>query len=471
MTLMFTLLLTLAALVTASGVYHRYRPLPPGMGHSHPWRRASEVRFLADYPRPRQPLPCSSAIVPASLSLIRQARHHLRMDNFLFNADQGDQPQHLPLTDTVTSALRVRAREGVRIDLISDPINTLYGAHWPAHFVQLEQAGLTIRITDLRALRDSNPLWSALWRLSLAPFTNLAATGQAARGGWLPGPFGPHRMTLRSWLALPNFKANHRKTLVVDGRHGLVSSANLHDASSNHHNVGLRFSGPVCRDLLHSESAVMAFSGGDPRPPAPDPEPDSVQALPRLRLLTEAAIRDALLAVIQQARPGERLRLALFYLSHRRLIRALRQAHQRGVVVQLLLDPNRDAFGRQKSGMPNRPVASELHRAGIAVRWVRTHGEQFHSKLLLAEKPDHGDLLLGSANFTRRNLDNLNLESAVQWQAPPEDGAIRDASDWFDTLWKNRNGEWSLDYHQYRDHRCYRYWLYRLMEASGCCTF
>ena len=59
---------------------------------------------------------------------------------------------------------------------------------------------------------------------------------------------------------------------------------------------------------------------------------------------------------------------------------------RRGVRVNVMLDPNRDAFGRQKDGVPNRPVANELVTASgerIAVRWYRTHGEQFHTKLAL----------------------------------------------------------------------------------------
>jgi hypothetical protein len=44
------------------------------------------------------------------------------------------------------------------------------------------------------------------------------------------------KITLRSYLNLFNFKANHRKTLVVDTAQGwktLVTSANPHDGSSS----------------------------------------------------------------------------------------------------------------------------------------------------------------------------------------------------------------------------------------------
>ncbi len=50
----------------------------------------------------------------------------------------------------------------------------------------------------------------------------------------------------------------------------------------------------------------------------------------------------------------------MFYLSERQIIKALIAAQQRGVQVRVLLDPNKDAFGREKNGIPNRQVAAEL---------------------------------------------------------------------------------------------------------------
>ena len=68
------------------------------------------------------------------------------------------------------------------------------------------------------------------------------------------------------------------------------------------------------------------------------------------------------------------------------MIQALIAAAKRGVAVRVILDPNKDAFGRTKNGIPNRSVATELAAASdgaIKVRWFRTHGEQFHSKLVV----------------------------------------------------------------------------------------
>jgi len=176
---------------------------------------------------------------------------------------------------------------------------------------------------------------------------------------------------------------------------------------------------------------------------------------------------------LNQSSEGDRIDLAMFYLSHRDIVKALIQAHKRGATLRILLDPNEDAFGRKKNGIPNRQVASELNQAGIAVRWCDTHGEQCHSKLMLTRPiNDSAELLLGSANFTRRNLDDLNLETNVVLVGDPSLSAVVDAAAFFDLYWRNApNQYFSRPYEYYADESRLRYWRYRLMEATGLSTF
>src|SRR5690606_22243190 len=141
-----------------------------------------------------------------------------------------------------------------------------------------------------------------------------------------------------------------------------VTSANPHDSSSAHGNVALRFSGPAVADLLASESAVLAFPKG-PEQEGTIPSTEEENSDLRLQLLTERAVERALLDAIDTAGPRDRLDLAVFYLSDRDIVKALIRAQERGVRLRVLLDPNKDAFGRTKGGIPNRPVAHELHTA------------------------------------------------------------------------------------------------------------
>ncbi|MDR5866961.1 phospholipase D-like domain-containing protein [Halomonas koreensis] len=460
----------------AMGIWQRYKPLPEGIGQAHPLRLAEAPRLLVDETwydaegrRHRR-----QAIFDEALAMIGQARRLVVVDMFLFNdfAGAAEGVDFRPLSAQLTEALvRQRRRHpGLRAVLITDPLNTLYGGLELSHLERLRAAGVEVVITDLERLRASNPLWSGLWQLGPRWLGNSAAAG------WLPNALGPGRVTLRSYLALANVRANHRKTLVVDrgdGWAGLVTSANPHDASSLHGNVALRIEGAAALDLLASERVVAGWSGTTLPGPAPPPAEDDLIG-PRLQLLTEGAIRDALITAVERAGEGDRLDVAVFYLAHRELIEALIAARRRGAAIRVLLDPNREAFGLDKGGIPNRPVAQELVAAGIPVRWCVTRGEQCHTKLLMRRPADGGEveLILGSANFTRRNLDDLNLETSVRLLGPASLPALADAEAFFARRWQSTPERTTSEpYDQADAVGRVTGWRYRLMEATGLSTF
>jgi len=137
----------------------------------------------------------------------------------------------------------------------------------------------------------------------------------------------------------------------------------------------------VVTDLIRRENAVLALSGHEPIDIeyADEHEPSSTT----VQVITEGQIKDAILARLNSAGPEPHIDLMMFYLSDREAIVALKQAHQRGARLRLLLDPNKDAFGREKDRTPNRPVDYQLNDVGIPVRWCNTLGEQCHAKILL----------------------------------------------------------------------------------------
>ena len=66
--------------------------------------------------------------------------------------------------------------------------------------------------------------------------------------------------------------------------------------------------------------------------------------------------------------------IAMFYLSDRKVIRAIKSALKKGAQVRLLLDQNLNAFGFKKNGIPNRAVADELMSLdasnALSIRWA-----------------------------------------------------------------------------------------------------
>jgi phosphatidylserine/phosphatidylglycerophosphate/cardiolipin synthase-like enzyme len=192
-----------------------------------------------------------------------------------------------------------------------------------------------------------------------------------------------------------------------------------------------------------------------------------------VQVLTERAIKEAALRMIGRSRRNERLGVATFYLSDRDSISALKRAARRGVALRLLLDPNKDAFGNPKFGIPNRSVAWELREAGVDLRWVHTHGEQCHTKMILHEgMSGEAMILLGSANLTRRNLENFNLETNVLVRTDASSKVFKDAKFHFDLLWYNQPGRvFSVAYEHYKSESIVKNYLSRFMEATGFSTF
>jgi hypothetical protein len=467
------------AAVSLCGCYNWFHPMPPGTAYAGPLRPAQEVRFLADttWVDDAGERHVDQHVFDAIFEVIRRAQRFVVIDMFLWNDFQGEVPETTrALSGELTEVLvsRKRARPQMTIVAISDPVNTVYGGIESKHFRALRDAGIPVVITRLDRLRDSNPSYSSFWRIFAKPL------GQP-RGGTLPSPFGEGRVNALSYLALLNFKANHRKVVVADGGAGgpdavaIVSSANPHDGSSAHGNVALHFAGPAAADLLETEKAVIALSDGEI--PAIELPVDAARAHPddgaALQVVTEGEIRRALLEALERAGVGDRVDVAVFYLSDRGVVEGLVAARGRGAEVRVLMDPNRDAFGHEKNGVPNRPVAVDLRRGDVAVRWCDTHGEQCHAKLLLARYASGETvLILGSANFTRRNLQNLNLETSVALRGPESFPPLRNAAAWFEKLWMNAPGQrFSVEYEAYADESLRKRFQYRLEERTGFSTF
>lgn len=390
------------------------------------------------------------------------------VNDFLYQPGPGLRPISQQLTDKLLA--KRRTDPDVRIIFITDPINTVYGSVESPNFKSLQKAGVEVVWTDLDRLRDSNPLYSKPWRLLAKPW----GTGP---GNAVGNPLGDGRISMGSMLKLLNFKANHRKVIVSD-KSLLVTSANPHSASSAHWNVALRVDGAGMELGCKAESAILKMSGASALLPVTFPrvEPDqSAEPLPayQLELLTEGKIKDKVLVLLNDSGRGDHIDLSMFYFSDQDVIKALIRAKKRDCSVRVILDPNKDAFGRTKNGIPNRQTALKLIKAGIPLRWANTHGEQFHLKMLYVERANHtSTLLLGSCNFTRRNMDNFNVECDVAVSATTEDAVMVRARQAFDGWWTNMDGrKYTVEYAAYEDRSLRRRLRAFLMEATGLSSF
>jgi len=440
------------------------------------------------------------------LDMIARADDFVVVDFFLWNPWTGlsDERQR-DLAHELASALISRKLENpdLPILVLTDPINRIYAGDEPEFFSHLAATGIPIVFTDLKQLPDSNRVYAPLARF-YGPLISavLSPTGVLDRR-WLVNPFDRNLkpISLRQFGRMLFFKANHRKVLVTRseelGIELLVGSMNPANGSAAHSNLALHVTGPVAQAALGTELSVARWSA-TPETLLAD-QPDRLEEtidriLERTRLawddylssnatakmtwLTESRIRDAVVEAFDTAGPGDAVDIAMFYLSDRSVIRSIKRAARRGVRIRMVLDANRDAFGRTKSGIPNRPVAAELRGLGdrhpIDIRWADTRGEQFHPKAMaVTRQQGNKDLLLiGSANWTRRNLGDLNLEGDVLILNPGQ--AADEYRTWFNQVWSNAGTHQSTDYEVSAISGWSRFWktiVYRLQEALGAGTF
>ncbi len=483
------------SILLVAGLYGAYLPLPPELGMYGTRYTLSEadVEFLVDetYVDANGVRVAEQTIFDEVMAMISGAEELIVVDMFLWNSFQGASPEnHRALSQELTNSLiqKKASQPDIDIVVISDPLNTVYNGQRSAQFDSLAEAGIPVILTNLGALRDSNPLYSAWWRafLQWPDVAHQKILGTPYTFRWLPNLLDANgeAVPLRSYLKLFNFKANHRKLIVADapsaqGRDivSLVTSANPHDGSSLHSNVALKVHGGVWRDLLTSEAMVAKLAG------QPFVAIDQFENLATaedqgevgVTVLTEKAILKKVIELIDVTESGDTIELAMFYLSEDAIIESLNEAAVRGVQVRIILDPNKDAFGREKNGVPNRPVAAYLREQtnnAIDIRWCTTTGEQCHSKMLLVKTDNQHFLLLGSANYTRRNLNNLNLETNLLVDSARPSQAHLAAAAYFERMWNNEAGrQYTTTYEQYEDTALTKRLLWRIMENTGLSTF
>jgi phosphatidylserine/phosphatidylglycerophosphate/cardiolipin synthase-like enzyme len=200
---------------------------------------------------------------------------------------------------------------------------------------------------------------------------------------------------------------------------------------------------------------------------------------PVVQWLTEGAIAEAIIDLIDETGPGDEVRIAMFYLSERKVIKTLKGAIARGASVKVVMDANRDAFGMKKIGVPNRPVAAELMKMSkdheVEIRWANTHGEQFHTKAMSItfNGAEASAFITGSANWTRRNIGNLNMEANILVRNA---GKLTDEFNaYFDRIWSNTDGlSHTLPYGAWEEKGLKRFIktrVYRFQERFGFGTF
>lgn len=457
--------LFIAVLVALTAYYHTHKDIPPGLSYEGGVHQVKDVRFLYDltYTGKDGEKRFEQQIFDTVIKRIEEAEEFIVLDMFLFNGYFNNDLGYPEIHETISDKLiaQKKKHENLRVVFITDEINLTYGSHKSRALKDLRENDIEVIFTKLDPLRDSNPLYSAIWRIFFQWF------GQSGEG-WIPNPMAKNApdVTLRSYLELLNLKANHRKVFVTE-KTAIISSANPHDASGFHSNIAIETSGNIIGDILASEQAVADFSGGVE---LPEFKPVKEKGPIKVQVLTEGKILKHVLNELRKSAKGDQVWIGMFYLAERTIIDEIDKAADRGAKIKIILDPNKNAFGNQKTGLPNIPVSAEIENLGsdnIEIKWYKTGEEQFHSKVIYFDRNGEGVLLGGSANFTRRNLNDLNLETNLKVMAPSDSQVIKDVDQYFQTIWNNDSAKYTQDYEDNKDKmtpfKYMVYWIQRIL--------
>ena len=418
----------------AMAFWHAAKPMPPGTHVTSLTVRLpeSDVEFITDSLG-------HSDVLTRELATIDRAEQMIVVDQ---SPLAGDVVRHL--------AARKHARPSLKIVLLTDPANEVFGGNAAAYLNSLEAAGIIVVRVRLDRLRDSIPLYSGLWRLVF---------------GWWSDPFDevPGRASASAWARMFNFKSDTRQLMVADDGAGgwtsIVASSDLRDAAANN-NAGLQVRGPLAHDIAASELQVAGWSTDDDRLPAgPQRGAHGVGSIDA-RFLTEGAVQSALVDMAAAAGSNDEISICAHQFTDRRLLDAVLGAASRGARLQVLLD---------SAAPSNRAAAGELIRRGGAhadVHWDPVDRGAVLTKFLIIRHGNDVWMDLGSADFSRRGLGDLNLAASIELRMPARTAAARGANEYFARAWSK-----AKPYLEYADESDAAYWRYRFGEATGLSLF
>ncbi|QUW21083.1 phospholipase [Sporosarcina sp. Marseille-Q4063] len=457
----------------ATILWHTFKPLPTGLSYEGKLHYTDDVQMITDLTYAQNEdgddLRHEIHIFDEVNQLIEDAEQFIVLDFFLFDHYSDENIAFPKNVETMTENL-VKKKEinpKMPITFITDPLNIGYGSYENKWFEQMEDAGIKVVYTDLDPLRDSTPIYSGLYRTI---FRWMDVKGK----GWIPNAMSCEapKMTLASYVTLLNIKANHRKAIVTE-KEAIVTSGNPHNASGFHGNVAMKVTGPVINDILEAEEAVVNYTNGGTLPRANIEEKEDGEY--QVQYITEKKILDTMLVDINKAQKGDQIFLGMFFIAEESLVKALLDAASRGVDVKMILDPNKNSFGSQKTGLPNRPVAQRMKRDSkgkIDIRWYNTVIGQYHTKLVVVQTADETYISNGAANLTDRALNNYNLESNLRIIAPNDSELVQDINTYFERLWKNEDALYTVDFEKYQnDFTFYQRSIIRLQKLFKLTTY
>lgn len=240
---------------------------------------------------------------------------------------------------------------------------------------------------------------------------------------------------------------DHNKLSVIDGKVAYVGGTNIADRFKAYNDLQIRCRGPVVGQLEQQFLHDWEVAGKPAREPLPSDlrytgtgmlaYGSTKKQLATVRLVGTGIGRltyhDALINLLKSARSS--IRVQVHQLGHDPVLDEIIAAKDRGVDVQVLLDPTNidnfvPLFGRGPRGIFNAYAVKRLQEAGVAVRFLEVDPDHsaYHMKLGIF---DDEWVFVGTANWTHLESET-NTETNLELAGGRLPKILRDS---FDKLW------------------------------------
>ncbi len=323
-----------------------------------------------------RPLAGGDEAYPAMLQAIREARHTVAMQSYIFDND--------PIGRQMAEALIEAQARGVQVRVLIDAVGSKY---------------------------------------SRPPIVRMLARGGVPVARFMTNPLGVLRMPYANLRS-------HRKVLVVDGRVGFTGGMNVRAAfvsalagNATNHDTHFRVEGPIVTQLMSVFAHDWNFTTHESLPAKPWFDPDfmppsgrvPIRCVPSGPDRALGSTHNMLLGALAVARHHVRIQ-SPYFLPDQTLIGALATAARRGIIVDIVIP------GKNNLRLVDYAMTAQLDqvvRTGCRV-W-RSSGAFDHSKLMTV---DGAWTYAGSSNLDPRSLRlNFELDTEIY---------DRDVAQWLD---------------------------------------
>ena len=440
---------------------------PEGVNYESPVRKTNTVDFYYDltFLDKNGNIKYDRNLWDATYKVVDNAKDYLIIEMFLLNDIYNKDQENFPkFAEEYVKRVIKKKRENpnLKVYILLDENNNLYGAFEHPFITKMKESGIEIIEVGIMKLKDTFPWYSPIWRTFIEPH------GNPKNKGWISNFYGPMwpKLSLRNVLRALNVKADHRKVFLNENEI-VVSSANIHDPSYFHENVALYTNGEIVNDVLDNLKKVAKFSNSKieindmknniEKIDVVEKKSQEIESLNnenegeyKIQYLSESKIGENLDRDLDSTVNGDEILMGMYFLADKNILKKLIEASNRGVKIRIILDRSRDAFGMSTNGLPNKPVSKKLRKKTdkkIEIKWYFTNNEQYHTKLIMIKKINEEAIIYtGSANMIKKNIRGYIMDSDFRVIANKNSKLVKDIDTYFDRLWDNKDGIFTLEY-------------------------